>query len=103
MGADDDIGLARLDRGMDRTLPYRGQRSGEELASHAERLEQWRQAGVMLAGENLGRRHERPLPAGAHDAGQGDRRHCGLAAAHVALQEAAHRDLGGQVNDDLVE
>ena len=46
---------------------------------------------VMLPGEDFGRRHQCRLPAGL-DGDQGRQgRHHGLAAAHVALQQAVHR------------
>ena len=67
------------------------QRPGQELGPHPEALEQRRQAGVVLPRQDLGRSHQRPLPAGANGAGQRHRRDRRLAAADVALQQAAHR------------
>ena len=56
----------------------------------------------MLAGQNLGRRHQRGLRAGLDHGEHGEQRDHGLAAADVALEQAQHalgpreigRDLG---------
>ena len=66
-------------------------------------IEQRREAGVVLAGEDLGRGHERRLPSGAHGAGERDGRDRRLAAADVALEQPAHRPIGtrGRSHDRL--
>ena len=78
-----------------------GSGPGQELCPHAEALEQRRQAGVVLPRQDLGRSHQRPLPPGANGACQRHGRDRGLAAADVALQQAAHRSLAGDLVDDL--
>ena len=49
-----------------------------------------RDGGEMLARQNLGRRHERRLPAGFDHGRGGEQRHHGLAGADVAMQEPQH-------------
>ena len=55
--------MPAADRVVDLPLARRRERAGQELGAHAEAVEQRREAGVVLAGEDLGRRHERRLPA----------------------------------------
>ena len=55
----------------------------------------------MLLGQDFGRRHQRALPAGVDAAGGGQRRHHGLAGAHVALQQAVHGNVFFQVGLDF--
>ncbi len=101
--ADDDLGHSPADRVVDLPLPGRRERSGQELGANAQPVEQRREAGVVLAGEDLGRRHQHGLPAGADRRGQahgGDR---GLPAADVALEQAPHRPFRRQVGHDRVD
>ncbi len=79
------------------------QGAGEELGAHAESIEQRREPCVVLPREDLGRRHQGALPARAHGARKSDRRHGGLAAADVPLQEPAHRPLDADVAEHLVD
>ena len=99
--ADHDLSGTGGDRIVDRSLARRGQGPGQELCPHPEALEQRCQAGVVLPRQDLGRSHQRPLPPGANRACQGDGGDRGLAAADVALQQAAHRPLAGDLVDDL--
>ena len=55
----------------------------------------------MLLGEDLGGRHQHRLAAVLGGLQHRQRRHAGLARAHVALQEALHRVVGGEVAGDL--
>jgi hypothetical protein len=55
----------------------------------------------VLLGEDLGGRHQHRLAAVLGGLQHGQRGHAGLAAAHVALQQALHRVVGGQVAGDL--
>ena len=99
--ADHDLRGAGRDGIVDLPLARRGQGPGQELGPHPEALEQRRQAGVVLPRQDLGRSHQRPLPPGANGARQRHGRDRGLAAADIALQQAAHRSLAGDLIDDL--
>ena len=55
----------------------------------------------MLAGEKLGRRHERGLRAGLDRGRHGEKGDDGLAAADVALQEPQHAVGIGEIGVDL--
>ncbi len=55
----------------------------------------------MLLGQDLGRRHQRALPAGVDGDGGRQRGHHRLAGTHVALQQAVHRLRARQVGGDL--
>ena len=71
-------------------------RNGDPL-----RFEQRRELAVMLLGENLRRRHEGALITRLDGLQGGQRGHHGLAAAHIALQQAL-RGMGlRQIGDDL--
>ena len=54
----------------------------------------------MLAGQDLGRTHIRDLHACRDDGVCGRRRHCGLARADVALEQARHGIFAAHVGDD---
>ena len=60
-----------------------------------------RELAVVLLGEDLGRRHQRDLPAGLDRLQRGQRRDDRLAAADVALQQALHRHRPLEVVADL--
>ena len=55
----------------------------------------------MLLGQNFGRRHECDLIARLDRLQGGQRRHHGLAAADVALQQSLHWFSLGKVASDL--
>ena len=57
---------------------------------------------MVLPGQDLGRRHQRPLPAGAAGSREGNRGHRCLAAPDIALQQPPHRLLASQVGDHLL-
>jgi hypothetical protein len=98
---DGNRGLARCDRGPRRRVLPRGQRARDEHDRDAERgAEPLDRQGVLL-GEDLGRRHQRPLMAlldRAQERVEGDGR---LSGAHVALQQTLHRRRGREVAVDL--
>lgn len=56
----------------------------------------------MLLGEDLGGRHEGGLMTRGHGAQGGERSYDGLAADDVALNEAVHGTVRGQIGEDLV-
>ena len=80
----------------------RGCGAGEQLPAHPGGVQQRTDLRRVLAGEHLGGRHHRGLPAGVGRGGERKRGHCGLAAADVAQQKAVHRPRRGHVRQDLV-
>ena len=56
----------------------------------------------MLAGQDLGGSQERRLSPRVHGRQHGAQRDHGLAGTHLALQQAMHGHLGGQVAGDLI-
>ena len=75
--------------------------AAEPRHGDAQRRQPADQLAEMLFGEDLGGRHQRALPALLHGNGGGERGHHRLARAHVALQQAVHRDSALQVVGDL--
>lgn len=68
----------------------------------AQRLEPGGDLPEVLLGEDLGGRHEGGLMTRGHGAQGGERSYDGLAAADVALNEAVHGTVRGQIGEDLV-
>ena len=66
-----------------------------------QRLEPLAEVEEMLLGEDLGRRHQRHLVAGLYGLQGGEGGDHGLAGADVALHQAQHRLVLGQVVGDL--
>ena len=103
MGADENIDLAFFQRGKDR-LPL-----AAALAPGEQRDAQSRRGGKafdrleVLAGQDLGRRHERGLGARLDGRSHGEQRHHGLAAAHITLQQPQHAQGPREVGVDLGE
>jgi hypothetical protein len=103
VGADDDLDLAGGEPGQlllagralvaagdqHRLDPMRRQRSGDGF--------------VVLAGEDLGRRHEGGLAAARRDVGHGAHRHHRLARADIPLNQPAHPLARGEVGANLGE
>ncbi len=60
----------------------------------------------MLPRQNLGRRHQRRLPAGLDHVRGSEQRHHGLARADIALEQPEHtgglREIGDDVGDGLL-
>ena len=102
VGADHDLRLSGRDRVVDLALRPRAERAGQELRTGAEPLEERRKPDVMLAREDLGRRHQCRLPAGPHGGGQRDGGDGRLAAPDVALEQAAHRRVAADVGEDRI-
>ena len=73
------------------------------VISHGQALEQRPDPEMVLLGQHLGRRHEGPLESTLNPGEQRGHRHDGLAAAHVALQQAVHGVGAGQIALDLVD
>ena len=108
--ADDDLNRAALQAVVDGALvgglhAARQQREVEwrQASFLVERSEQLAQVLEVLLGQNFGRGHQRGLRAqrcGHRHAECGDD---GLAAAHVALQQAVHRVRLRDVFDDRID
>ena len=102
MRADQHVHLAGGHRLLHPALGGRPQRTGQPAHAHAQRLQPGREALIVLPRQDLGRGHQRDLPARTH---RHHRRQCGndrLAAAHVTLQQPVHGLLPRQVGRDLV-
>ena len=99
--ADHQRGLAGLDQGQHlaaRLLLLAAGQPGHALAARRkQRLQPFDELGEVLLGQDLGRRHQRALPAGVDGGAGRQRRDHRLAAAHVALQQAVHGLRGAQV------
>ncbi len=91
MRADNKLRRARRRRFKRRALLLRFQAAGEPRDRHAQRLEPPAQLAGVLLSENFGWRHQRGLITGIDGLRRSERGHDGLAAAHVALQQALHR------------
>ena len=78
-----------------------GNRAGEQADSHAALGQHLAQRAEMLAGEDLGRRHQRRLISVSHGQQHRVDGHHRLAAADVAVQEAVHRGRAIHVGGDL--
>ena len=89
--ADDEAGLARRDLRQHLVALLALPAAGEPGDGDAERREPADQLLQVLLGEDLGRRHQRALPAGVDRARRGERGDDRLAGADVALQQAVHR------------
>ena len=101
LGAEDEVDLARLQRGEQGLARRVVDVAREEGEPDAERLEEAGGGRRVLPREELGRRHDRRLAARLYrvEAGEeGDER---LARADVALEEPRHRPRRGHVRRDL--
>ena len=67
----------------------------------AQRLQPADQLAKVLLRQNLGRCHQRALPAGVHAFGGRQCGDHGFAGADIALQQAVHGDVAGQVERDF--
>ena len=103
MGADDDVdralGKAEEHAPALGALVAAGEQRDPQAGLAGERLD----ALEMLAGQDLGRRHQRRLAPGLDGARHGKERDRGLAGADVALEQAQHALVGGEVAPDLFE
>ena len=99
--ADDEPGFARRDLREHRVARLALAAAGQPGNGDAERREPADELLQMLLGQDLGRRHQRALPAGVDRARGGERGDDGLARADVALQQAVHRHAAAEVGVDL--
>ena len=100
--ADHQAGRAAFDQGQ-RLAPFLGfLAAGQPGGLYTQGLQPADEFAEMLLGQNFGGRHQRTLPAGVHAAGCRQRRHHGLARAHIALQQAVHGQAFLKVGINLV-
>ena len=102
MRADQHVHLAGGHRLLHPALGGCPQRTGQPAHPHAQRLQPGREPLIVLPRQDLGRGHQRGLPAGAHRHHRRQRGNDRLAATHVALQQPVHGLLPRQVGRDLV-
>ena len=103
MGAEQQVDVAEREPVEDFRARAAALAPGEDGDVEACGLGQRRDGGEMLAGEQLGRRHERRLPAGLDHRRRGEQRHHRLAGADIALQQPQHALGQSEIVDDVVE
>ena len=101
VGADHDIDMAVGEVGQGGAALRDLVAPGEE--AQAQRTDELRQALEMLARQDLGGRHQSRLPADLHRRGHGQQRHRRLARADIALEQAQHAPVGGEIGADLLD
>ena len=103
MRADQNVELPRFERSQDRLALLAALAAGEQrdaqIGCRAERADGLQ----MLAGEQLGRRHQRSLRPGLDRGGEREQRDDRLATADIALQQPEHAMRAGEVGVDLGE
>ena len=77
--------------------------SGKDRHPHVHSFEHPPEGGVVLARKDFGRSHHAGLEAVIDGQQHGHQRDEGLAAAHVALQQAVHLVAGDRVLPDLLD
>ena len=103
MRADGDVDCPFRQRGEGGAALRRLVAAGYQRDAQARALGQRSHPLVMLAGENLGRRHHRRLSSRFDHVGHRQERDDGLARADVALQQSQHALLGLEVGTDVVD
>ena len=103
MRADRDPALPSAIRASVSLAPGGAVAAGQKHRLDAGRLGERRDGRKMLAGEKLGRRHQRGLAAGLDHIRHGDQRDDRLAGADVALEKPQHALLAGKIALDLGE
>ena len=88
VGADEDVDLAGRQRGEPGGALGALVAAGQDVEPHPGGLGERLQRQEVLAGEDLGRGHQRRLAAGLDGGEHGEERDQGLAGADVALQAA---------------
>ncbi len=102
VGADGKQQFARAQALCHHLLERFLQAAGEPRHLEAERRQPAGKLPVVLFGKDFSRRHQRRLRAMFGGAQHRQRGHDGLAAAHVALQQALHRVRAGEIVLDLM-
>ena len=103
MGADRDVDRPSANAASEARRAAALSRPVMSAMRKADACRQRRHALVVLAGENLGRRHHRRLPAGFDHLRHRQQRDDGLARSDVALQQPQHALLGSQIGADVVD
>ena len=101
MGPDAERVFARGEAGEDGALFRRAHGARELGDADAKGLQEARERGVVLLGQDLRRRHEGRLRARLRRVPDAGRSHERLAAADVALYQAVHELAGAHVADRL--
>jgi hypothetical protein len=99
--ADRDLRLAARQRVRERRAGATRVATGEQRHANAEGFEPRREVPRVLLGQELGGRHHRGLATVLDGAHGRERRHDGLAGAHVALHQPHHRVRTAEVRGDL--
>ena len=103
VGPDDDRGQARGEAGQGRVARPALLPAGQQPDLEPGRPGEPAQGRLVLAGQDLGRRHQRRLRAALDRAQHRHQRDHGLAAADIALQQPHHpprlRHLGADLGD----
>ncbi len=97
VGADQQVELAPAQLLQDAPAIRRRGRSDQQVHAHSQWLQVGAQGPGVLLGEDLGRRHHQRLVARPRRHRGRHRRHRGLAAADIALQQPGHRPRLGKV------
>ena len=102
MGADDDVHLMRRDA-RDHLLPLlRRQVPREEADADGHTFEQMLERIIVLAREDLRRRHQRALEAVLHGLDEREQREYRLAGADIPLDEPTHGNRSLHIAADLL-
>ncbi len=101
MGADDQVDVARRQRGEDFRALAPALAAGEDGKPDARGRGERSDGGKMLARQNLRRRHDDRLAAGLDHGRGGQQRDQRLARANIAVQQPQHAVGLRQVGDDV--
>ena len=101
VGADQKIDVARRQRRQDFRALAAALAAGENGDADADGGGERRDGGKVLARQNLGRRHDRRLPAGFDHVRGGQQRHHRLARADIAVKQPQHALRLRQIGDDV--
>ena len=101
VGADDQIPRSILNMGQGFPALRCLHAAQQQPAADAQWLQYLTRADQMLPGQNLGRRHQRALPAGRSRRANRAKGNSRLAAAHIALHQPAHGASGRHIRQNL--
>ena len=100
---DDDADAAVLEPGVDAAALLLRGAADQQRALHGRGCQVLPDVGAVLAGEDLGRRHDAGLVAVADGDQAAEHGHHRLAGAHVPLQQAVHLAAADQVGADFLD
>ena len=101
VGADDEVDVAGSERGQDILALTATLAPGENSEPDTGGSGKPRNGGMMLACQDLRRRHQGGLPARLDHGGCSEQRDDGLAGADIAMQQSQHALRLRQVGDDV--